>query len=68
MDVVKPIRDLWEGECRNDGLMPWIRLDIACRALGQALIKGLREDWPKLAVIGGALYALAIVATLLGWL
>lgn len=63
MDSLKPIRDLWEGEHKNDGLMPFVRLNIATTALGQACMEALRKDWPKLLAIYVGVVLLAAILT-----
>lgn len=45
MDTLKPIRDLWEGEHKDNGIIAWARLSIAMQGLGQAIVKAARRDW-----------------------
>lgn len=66
MDALKPIRDIWEGPHRNDGLLPWFRLTAARQALGQACVQAFKEDWPKLLAVGVVVEAVVIAITVLG--
>lgn len=61
MDSLKPIRDLWDGEHKNDAA--FVRLNIATTALGQACMEALRRDWPKLLAIYVGVVLLAAILT-----